>query len=37
MKGYIETRSKGGAGLLIVEYTAVKPGGRTAAKELGIK
>jgi len=36
MKGYIEARAKGGTGLIIVEYTAVNPGGRAAVMQLGI-
>jgi len=36
MKGYIEARAKGGTGLMIVEYTAVNPGGRAAVMQLGI-
>lgn len=36
MKGYIKARAKGGTGLIIVEYTAVNPGGRAAVMQLGI-
>ncbi len=36
LKGYIEARAKGGVGLIIVEYTAIVPGGRAAVMELGI-
>jgi len=36
MKGYIEARAKGGTGLMIVEYTAVNPGGRAAVMQLSI-
>jgi len=36
LKGYIEARAKGGTGLIMVEYTAVNPGGRAAVMQLGI-
>lgn len=36
LKGYIEARAKGGVGLIIIEYTAITPGGRAAVMELGI-
>jgi len=33
---YIEARARGGVGLIILEYTAVAPGGRAAVSQLGI-
>lgn len=36
MIDYVEARAKGGAGLIMIEYTAICPSGRAASMEIGI-